>query len=60
MAVRPEHLDALTAGASIADLLGEVAADRDRAHHTDVGVGTDLGPSRLLHLASLPARAPHY
>jgi DEAD/DEAH box helicase domain-containing protein len=58
MAVRPDHLDALTAGASIADRLGELAAERDRAHHADAGVGTDLGPSRLVHLAALPARAP--
>jgi DEAD/DEAH box helicase domain-containing protein len=60
MAVRPDHLDALTAGASIADVLGELAAERDRAHHADAGVGADLGPSRLVHLAPLPARPPRF
>jgi DEAD/DEAH box helicase domain-containing protein len=60
MAVRPDHLDALTAGASIADVLGELAAERDRAHHADAGVGTDLGPSRLLHLVPIPARPPRF
>ena len=57
MAVRPDHLDALTAGPGIAEVLRELAAERDRAHHADAGVGTDLGPSRLLHLVTLPARA---
>lgn len=60
MAVRPDHLDALSDGASIGDVLVELAAERDRAHHTDAGVGTDLGPSRLLHLVALPARAPRH
>jgi len=60
MAVRPDHLDALTFGASIADVLGHLATERDRSHHGHAGVGTDLGPSRLLHLASLPARAPRH
>jgi DEAD/DEAH box helicase domain-containing protein len=60
MAVRPDHLDALTAGASIVDVLGELAVERDRAHHADAGVGTDLGPSRLLHLTPIPARPPRF
>jgi len=60
MAVRPDHLHAQRDGASIADVLAALAAERDRAHHTDVGVGQDLGPSRLLHVESLPARAPRY
>jgi DEAD/DEAH box helicase domain-containing protein len=60
MAVRPDHLDALSAGASLVDLLRDLAADRDRAHHADAGVGTDLGPSRLVHLVALPARPPRH
>jgi len=60
MAVRPDHLDALAAGASIADVLGGLAAERDRAHQADAGVGTDLGPSRLLHVVARPARAARY
>ena len=59
MAVRPDHLGAL-AGATIADVLGELAAERDRAHHTDAGVGTDLGPSRLIHLTTEPPRAARH
>ena len=57
MAVRPDHLDALRAGPAIAEVLRELATERDRAHHADAGVGTDLGPSRLLHVVTLPARA---
>ena len=60
MAVRPDHLDALTHASAIADVLGDLATERDRAHHSHAAVGTDLGPSRLLHLTSLPARAPRY
>ena len=45
MAVRPERLGAL-GGADLADLLRDLALERDRAHHADAGVGTDLGPSR--------------
>ena len=60
MAVRPDHLQTLAEGASIAELLGELAAERDRAHHADAGIGTDLGPSRLLHLAPIPARVARY
>lgn len=60
MAVRPDHLDALTAGASIAEVLRDLAAERDRAHHADAGVGADLGPSRLLHLVPIPARPPRF
>ncbi len=60
MAVRPDHLDALTAGASIADLLGDLAAERDRAHHAAAAPGPDLGPSRLVHLARVPARSPRF
>jgi DEAD/DEAH box helicase domain-containing protein len=55
MAVRPEHLGAL-GGADLADLLRDLALDRDRAHHADAGVGTDLGPSRLVHLVTEPPR----
>ncbi len=55
MAVRPDHLAAL-AGADLAQLLRELALERDRAHHADAGVGTDLGPSRLVHLVTEPAR----
>ena len=58
MAVRPDLIDAHPAGACIADVLAELAAERDRAHHADAGVGTDLGPSRLRHLVALPARPP--
>ena len=59
MAVRPDHLGALE-GASIADLLGDLATERDRAHHADAGVGTDLGPSRLVHLVTEPPRPPRH
>ena len=52
MAVRPDHLAALTDRASLADVLGELATERDRAHHADAGVDLDLGPSRLLHLVA--------
>jgi DEAD/DEAH box helicase domain-containing protein len=55
MAVRPDHLRA-AAGADLAEVLRELALERDRAHHADAGVGTDLGPSRLVHLVTEPAR----
>jgi len=51
MAVSPHRIGA-HAGATIAELLGELATERDRAHHADLGVVTDLGPSRLVHLAN--------
>ncbi|MEO7572252.1 MAG: DEAD/DEAH box helicase [Acidimicrobiales bacterium] len=60
MAVRSEHLDALRARAGITDVLVELAAERDRVHHADAGIDRDIGPSRLLHLVGLPARAPRY
>ena len=60
MAVRPDHLAALTDRASLADVLGELAMERDRAHHADAGVGLDLGPSRLLHLVAVPGRAARH
>ena len=61
MAVRPDpkrpfELGALAA-ASLADVLGDLAVERDRAHHAEAGVDTDLGPSRLIHLSTLPPRA---
>jgi DEAD/DEAH box helicase domain-containing protein len=60
MAVRPDLLDAHSAGACLADVLAKLAIDRDRAHHADVGVGTDLGPSRLRHVVALPAQPARY
>ncbi len=60
MAVRSDHLHALRARAGIADVLGELAAERDRAHRADADMDQDIGPSRLLHLVGLPARAPRY
>ncbi|MDQ3782266.1 MAG: DEAD/DEAH box helicase, partial [Actinomycetota bacterium] len=60
MAVRPDHLDARRDSAGIAEVLASLAAERDRAHHADAGVGQDLGPSRLLQLVELPARPPRH
>ena len=59
MAVRPDHLGAL-AGASVGELLRDLATERDRAHHADDGVHADLGPSRLVHLHTEPARAARH
>ncbi|MFL6204607.1 MAG: DEAD/DEAH box helicase, partial [Acidimicrobiales bacterium] len=59
MAVSPDRIGA-HAGATIADLLGELATERDRAHHADTGVAVDLGPSRLVHLHTEPARAARH
>jgi len=56
MAVHHDALEALHAGEAIAGELRALAVERDRAHHTSTGVATDLGPSRLLHLAVLPSR----
>ena len=56
MALHTEALGALHAGEAIARELRELAVERDRAHHASSGVATDLGPSRLLHLAVLPPR----
>jgi DEAD/DEAH box helicase domain-containing protein len=55
MAVSPHRIGA-HAGATLAELLGELATERDRAHHADLGVATDLGPSRLVHLHTEPPR----
>ena len=41
-------------------MLGDLATERDRAHHADAGVATDLGPSRLVHLHTEPARPPRH
>jgi len=60
MAVSPDHLDALRHRADVADVLRVLAAERDRLHHADAGVGQHLGPSRLLHLVGLPARGPRH
>ncbi len=60
MAVRPDHLAALADQASLADVLRDLAIERDRAHHADAGVDLDLGPSRLIHLAEVPARAARH
>ena len=56
MAVRPDHLAAL-AGIDLTEVLRALALERDRAHHADIGVDTDLGPSRLVHLVREPERS---
>src|SRR3546814_18665155 len=58
MALLPSPLSPAAEAAAIADVLYELADARDRVEQEGLDVGTV--PSRLVHVAHLPARAARY
>ena len=60
MAVRPDHLDALTPGAASPTCSPTWRRSATGPTTPTPGSAPTSGPSRLLHLASLPARAARY
>ncbi len=62
MAIHSAHEPEVAGAVALAEVLVDLADERDRAHRADTDTGAPDGgiPSRLVHLAHLPARAARY